>query len=213
MAWWIPPHKLHRMARIEGIAHLDSAREHGRGVLLLPAHCTTMELGGALLHRVIIPNIVYQRFSNPLIEELMRRYRGRGGAKLIENTRPLAAIRALRKNELVWYPSDQTYPPGNRVLAPFFGIPATTNTTPMRIVRMTGARVLPYFVVRRVDGSGYQVTIGAALQDFAIDDTVQDAMRLNRLVEQQIRMAPAQYFWIHRRFRAFGPGYPDYYAR
>ncbi len=212
MAWWKPLEALYRMLQIDGAGHLEAARRHGKGVLLLPTHCTTMELGGALLHRVAVPDIVYQRFSNSLIEELMCRYRGRGGARLIENTRPLAVIRTLQRNGIVWYPPDQTYPPKNRVLAPFFGIPAMTNTTPMRIVRLTGARVLPYFVVRAADGSGYRATIGPALDGFAAGDTVQDATRLNRFAEQQVNMAPAQYLWIHRRFRASGPGGMDFYA-
>jgi KDO2-lipid IV(A) lauroyltransferase len=213
MAWWKSADFLHRMVQIEGAGHLDAARRHGKGVLLLPTHCTTMELGGAFLHRFAVPDIVYQRFSNPLLEELMCRYRSRGGARLIESTRPRAVIRALRSNGLVWYPPDQTYPPKNRVLAPFCGVPAMTNTTPWRIVRLTGARVLPYFVVRLADGSGYRAAIGPALDDFAAGDTLRDAVRLNQLAEQQIRMAPAQYLWIHRRFRASGPDSPDYYAK
>lgn len=212
MAWWTPFPRLHRMARIEGTEHLDAARKLGRGVLLLPVHCTTMELAGALLHRVAVPCIVYEQFSNPLVEELMRRYRSRAGARLIRNTRPLAAVRALQANGVVWYPSDQTYPPKNRMLAPFFGVPALTNTTPMRIVKLTGASVLPYFVVRVADGSGYRVTFGPALEAFAVGDPILDATRLNRLVERQVCMAPAQYLWIHRRFRARGPEFPDCYA-
>ena len=212
LAWWAPRSRLRRLAHVDGMAHLDAALARGRGALLLPAHFTTMELGAALLHLFVVPEIVYQKFSNPLVEEVMRRRRGRGGALLIENTRPLMAVRGLRSNRLVWYPPDQTYPPKKRVLAPFFGIPAMTNTTPMRLAALTGAAVIPFFVSRLDDGSGYRLTIGPALEDFPGADPVEDATRLNRLIEQQVRKTPAQYLWIHRRFRAYTPDYPDYYS-
>ena len=38
-----------------------------------------------------------------------------------------------------------------------------------------------------------------------------DAVRINRLIEENIRLAPEQYFWIHKRFKARGEGYPDVY--
>lgn len=212
MAWWTPLERLYRMVRIEGASHVAAACAQGRGALLIPAHCTTMEIGGALLHRTVVPDIVYQRFSNLLIDEMMRRRRGRAGARLIVNSRPRAVIRALRENRIVWYPPDQTYPPKSSVLAPFFGIPALTNTTPARIAQMTGARVLPCFFERLADDSGYRIRLGPPLEDFAAGNPARDAAQLNELVERQVNMAPDQYLWIHRRFRGRGPGYPDCYA-
>lgn len=213
LAWWRPLPSLWPLARTEGLEHLERALARGRGVLLLPAHFTTMELGAALLHQHVVPDIVYRRFSQPAIDAVMRERRERGGARLIESREPRAAIRGLRANHVVWFPPDQVYPPKHRVLAPFCGVPAMTNTTPMRIARITGAAVLPFLVLRLPDGNGYLLRFGPPLDDFPGADPVADATRLNRIVEQQIRMAPEQYRWIHRRFRAYEPDYPDYYAR
>lgn len=213
LAWWRPLESLWPLARVDGLEHLERALARGRGVLLLPAHFTTMEIGAALLHQHVVPDIVYRRFSQPAIDAVMRARRARGGGRLIESREPRAVIRSLRANHVVWYPPDQIYPPKNRVLAPFCGVPAMTNTTPMRIARITGAAVLPFLALRLADGSGYRLLISPALEDFPSDDPVADATRLNQVVEQQIRAAPEQYRWIHRRFRAYTPDYPDYYAR
>ena len=34
----------------------------------------------------------------------------------------------------------------------------------------------------------------------------------NRMIEAQVRLAPEQYLWIHRRFKGLTENYPDYYA-
>jgi KDO2-lipid IV(A) lauroyltransferase len=38
-----------------------------------------------------------------------------------------------------------------------------------------------------------------------------DATRVNTLLEEQIRKAPEQYYWVHRRFKGRPEGYPDLY--
>ena len=76
---------------------------------------------------------------------------------------------------------------------------------------MTGAAVVPYFAKREADGS-YTLTIQPALENFPTDDASADAIRINRLIEANVRLAPEQYFWVHKRFKARGEGYPNVYA-
>ena len=92
-----------------------------------------------------------------------------------------------------------------------FGIPAATNTATSRITKMTRALVLPYFF-ERLPGGGYRGVIHPPLDDFPTDDPVADTERFNRIVEAEVRRIPAQYLWIHRRFKGLTPDYPDYYA-
>ena len=47
----------------------------------------------------------------------------------------------------------------------------------------------------------YIVTIRPALEDFPSDDELADATTINRVIEDGIRDALPQYFWIHRRFK------------
>jgi Kdo2-lipid IVA lauroyltransferase/acyltransferase len=92
-----------------------------------------------------------------------------------------------------------------------FGIPAATNTATSRIAKMTDALVLPYFF-ERLPGGGYRGHIHPPLVDFPTDDPVADTERFNRIVEAEVRRVPAQYLWIHRRFKGLTPDYPRYYA-
>jgi KDO2-lipid IV(A) lauroyltransferase len=93
-----------------------------------------------------------------------------------------------------------------------FGIPAATNTATSRIAGMTKALVLPYFF-ERLPGGGYKGTIHPPLADFPTDDAVADTERFNRIVEAEVRRMPAQYLWIHRRFKGLSADYPNYYAQ
>jgi KDO2-lipid IV(A) lauroyltransferase len=77
---------------------------------------------------------------------------------------------------------------------------------------MTDAVVLPYFVERLPDDEGYVVRIGAALEDFPSDDAVADTLRHHRLIEAEARRIPAQYLWLHKRFKGLSADYPDPYA-
>jgi KDO2-lipid IV(A) lauroyltransferase len=68
--------------------------------------------------------------------------------------------------------------------------------------------VVPYLPRRLPNGRGYHVTLLPALAGFPTEDAAADARRINGLLEQHIRQAPEQYYWVHRRFK----GRPDEYA-
>jgi KDO2-lipid IV(A) lauroyltransferase len=122
-------------------------------------------------------------------------------------------IRALKRNEAVWYAPDQSYRNKGAAMVKFFGIPAATTTATSRLARISGAAVLTYFPERLPGNAGYRVVIGPALEDFPGEDAVADAERFNRLLEAQIRRVPEQYLWLHRRFKGLSADYPDYYGR
>src|SRR5256886_8637501 len=46
LAWWLSPARLARIVHVEGAEHLRAAVARGRGVILLTAHFTPMEMAG-----------------------------------------------------------------------------------------------------------------------------------------------------------------------
>ena len=50
-----------------------------------------------------------------------------------------------------------------------------------------------------------------ALEDFPTQDETADTVRVMRHIEDAVRAAPEQYFWVHRKFKG-GRGQPDPYA-
>ena len=78
---------------------------------------------------------------------------------------------------------------------------------------MTGCSVLTMMPRYVPESRSYEVEISPPLEDFPGDDPVEDLARVNALLEQQVRKAPGQYWWIHRRFKTRPPGEPDFYGR
>jgi KDO2-lipid IV(A) lauroyltransferase len=66
--------------------------------------------------------------------------------------------------------------------------------------------------VRLPGRAGYRLEILPPLKDFPGSDPVADALRINRLLEERIRLCPEQYLWVHRRFKPAGDAGEDYYG-
>ena len=50
-------------------------------------------------------------------------------------------------------------------------------------------------------GQGYRVRFLPPWTDWPTDDPLADAARMNTFIEAQVRLHPAQYFWVHKRFK------------
>jgi KDO2-lipid IV(A) lauroyltransferase len=155
---------------------------------------------------------VFRPHENRWLDAIVTRRRGvfLGPAIARDNIREV--IRALRQREVVWFASDQNYGLKHSVFSPFFGIPAATNTALTRLVALTGAAVLP-FASRRLPDGTYDLVIHPPLENFPSLDAQDDMNRVNKLIETEVRLAPEQYWWIHRRFKDRPPGQKDVYAR
>jgi KDO2-lipid IV(A) lauroyltransferase len=212
MAWWAPEHRLHSLARVQGLEHLHNALRGGRGVILLSAHFTTLELGGRLLAMRVPFHVLYRQHKNPLFEYIMEERRRVHFERAIPRSDMRSLLLSLKNNMPVWYAPDQNYGREQSVFAPFFGIPAATITATARVARASGAAVVPFFPERLPDNGGYQLTLYPALSDFPSGNDSADARRINAVIERAIREMPAQYLWAHRRFKTRPPGQPDVYA-
>ncbi len=208
-AWWNDAARLPRY-RIEGREHLDRAVALGRGVIVLTAHVTTLEICGRIMTENFRFGCLYRDPNNPVVAAQMRRRRETGMAITVHFDDLKGLIRALRAGHPIWYAPDQGKRTRQSEILPFFGVPAITNTATSKLAEMTGAPVVPYFGRREPDGT-YTLTILPPLEDFPTADAAADAIRINRLIEDNVRRAPEQYFWVHRRFKARGPGYPEVY--
>jgi KDO2-lipid IV(A) lauroyltransferase len=213
MSWWSSDERIRSLGTLEGQEHLDAALARGKGVILLSAHFTTLEIGARSLTARGPTNVMYRPTSNPVLERFLSINRSRHAKRAIPRDDIRTLIAALKGNEAVWYAPDQAYRKKGAEMVPFFGIPAATNTATSRLARMTGAAVLPYFVERLPGSKGYRLTIMPALENFPSDNPAKDAERFNLLIEAHARRVPEQYLWIHRRFKGLSADYPNYYKK
>lgn len=194
-SWWGPPAQL--PLRISGQACLDAALARGRGVVLLGAHYTSLELGGRHFRALHAVDTLYRPHDNPLLDWMITRCRSRFCLP-IERRDFRQVQRSLRANHVVWCALDQDFGRSNAVFTPFFGQPAATLTMASRLARLNDSSVL--FLRHQREGAGYVLEL-TPLDNFPGTSPEADALRFNQLLEQAIRCHPEQYLWMHKRFK------------
>ena len=215
LAWWASDARIRRLGSVRGAEHLREVQGKGKGALLLTGHFTTLELGGRILaaHGVEF-HAMYRPYENPVMNFLMHRWREqRARLPAVPREELRTLVKTLRAGAAVWYAPDQALDSRISVYVPFFGKPVATIVATSKLAAMGRAAVVPYFPAYLGRGR-YEVVVQAALEGFPGEDETADAARVNRVLEDGIRAhAPAEYFWVHRRFKQVPPGTPDPYAR
>lgn len=203
LSWWGNLERLNRQTTIEGMEHLQAALQHG-GVILLSAHFTSLELGGRLLAQYFPLHVIYRPHQNTLIEWRTTQLRAQRYGKAIPRDNIREMIRSLQHGFAVWYAQDQNFNRKNGIFAPFFGIPAATNTATSRLAALGKAQVVPFFTMRTEQG--YLLRCLPALENFPSESILTDTTLVNQLIEEQVREFPAQYLWTHRRYKDMPEG-------
>ena len=212
LAWWGTPEKLAPLIHIEGLEHIEQARQHGTGIILLGAHYTTIEMGGRIAAQYIPDHTpTYKRARNPLFEAVMTSARNKHHHDTIRSLNMRKVIQKLKQQNVIWYAPDQDFGTKSSVFAPFMGIQAATLTLTSRLAKTTNAPVLPWYCERLPNYQGYKLTIGPALENFPTGSNVLDATLTNEAIEHHVKHVPEQYLWGHRRFKTRPPGEPHVY--
>lgn len=199
--------------RIEGMEHLQAAEADGRPVILLCGHFMAVELAARLVGWQLHIGVIYKPMTKrPVFDRALLRGRSRTLAAVLPRDDIRNIVRTLKAGVPLWYAGDQDYGRRHSVFAPFFGVPAATITALTRLSRMSNARVVPLYFHAVPEDNSYRVVFEPALEDFPSGDEVEDATRMNRILERAVLAHPAQYLWIHRRFKRQPDRDTDLYA-
>ncbi|PTQ90023.1 LpxL/LpxP family Kdo(2)-lipid IV(A) lauroyl/palmitoleoyl acyltransferase [Agitococcus lubricus] len=200
-AWFKPKTYYHRKVTIEGLHLLQAAQAEGKGVLLLGAHYSFVDLCGLLAIIFFQVDTVYRPQNNKALEYFIVKRRLRIYDYQIDHDNMRLLIKALKENHVVWYTPDQDFGLKQGVFAPFFGIQAATLTAPRRLQKINDSVVMFIHFRRHPTLEQYEILITPPLADYPTDDVVADATRVNQQLETLIRRSPTQYMWFHRRFK------------
>ena len=214
LLWYAPGARLRRLIRVDGDVHL--AERSDKAVMWLAPHFMGLDVAGAsvLLFQKRKAISIYQRQSDPVLDRALRRGRLRfGNAEIFpRDDAGRALVRAIRRGDGFFNLPDMDFGTRDAAFVPFFGVEATTLLAPSRMARALGMIVQPVVAEILPGGDGYRVRFEAPWHDFPSDDAVADAARMNRWIESEIRRNPAQYLWVHRRFKTRPPGEPSLYG-
>lgn len=209
--WGMGPARFKRLYRTEGLENLLDAEEAGKGVLLITAHMTCMEVGGRMSCEQAPTAGVYRPLKNEVIEWYQNRGRLAYAQGMISKRDMRSIIRYLRKGGVLWYAPDQDFGPDRSVFAPFFGIQTATLEATYKLLRMTGCPLVPMFPEYDERSRSYVMRVLPAVEGLPSDDAAADLARINAAMEAHVRRAPEQYWWIHRRFKTRPEGEAPFY--
>ena len=197
-------------ASVEGLEHLERCKAEGRGVLLVGAHFSHLELSSRLVSQHISITGMYRVMDNDVLDWFTLKQRLGYGDGMFTKEELRATVKYLKRGGTVWYAPDQDMRGKDSVFVPFFGIQASTITATHHLARLSGAAVIPFFH-KRLEGGGYALRLEAPLDNFPTDDAIADTARINTCIERMVREAPSQYLWVHKRFKTRPPGAPSVY--
>jgi KDO2-lipid IV(A) lauroyltransferase len=206
-AIWLRPYaSVLRLVRdIRGWEHLDAAHAAGRGIILMSPHIGCFEII-SLYYASLHPfTAMYKPPRKATLGTLMRMGRERGQATLVPTdlSGVRAQLAALKRREAIGILPDQVATGGDGVWAPFFGRPAYTPTLAASLQRKTGADVFFIAAERLAWGRGFRLHV-LPLGDPLPEDKALAAARINRGVEEIVRLFPAQYMWSYNRYKKPG---------
>ena len=192
-----------------GLDRLEAAQARGKGILLIGAHYSTLDFGANLLSLFHPFAVTYRPHRNALFDAFMLRGRLSNCNGVFDRNDIRGAFRHLKQGKTLWYAPDQDYGPDHAVYAPFFGKPAATITAGSRFAAVNDSPVFLVRQHRKGKSPQYEIEFTPFPDTFPGADDVADAMLVNQMVEQAIRQYPAQYLWMHKRFKTQPGGKPE----
>lgn len=213
--WWASEARLRRLIRIEGDVGL-AERTPGRFMWIVP-HFLALETAGLATQLAQKRQVTafYMRQSNAVFDAAMRAGRLRFGQGTVHtrHDNALRLLRDIRQGHAFFNLPDMDFGLKDADFIDFFGIPAATLLAPARMARSLGMTVQPVVAEMLPGGQGYRVCFLPAWDDFpGEDDDHAATRRLNAWIEERIRACPAQYLWVHKRFKTRPPGQPPFYG-
>jgi KDO2-lipid IV(A) lauroyltransferase len=205
--------RLKRLIEVEGDVTL--AERSARPVMWLVPHFVALDVAGVatqLFQKQQVATI-YQAQSNAVMDAAIRRARLRFDQGDVfartDSARPL--VRAIRRGWAFFNLPDMDFGLRDAAFVPFFGVQAATLLAPSRMARALGMVVQPVVAEMLPGAAGYRVRFLEPWTDFPSDDALADSAAMNRWIESEIRRNPAQYLWVHKRFKTRPPGEPGVY--
>lgn len=211
--WFGSQQRIRRMVELRGLEHLQAAGD--RPVIVLVPHFLGLDAGGMrlVLERRLVS--MYANQSNPVLNAWILRGRTRFNDPVVvprqEGMRTL--VKWLKRGLPLYFLPDMDFGPRDAIFVPFFGVPAATVTSVVRLSRALNAVVVP--LVTEMTPSGYVARLYPGWQhpdDDATETLAQGVEKMNRFIEARILEHPEQYLWTHRRFKTRPPGAAPVYG-
>lgn len=193
---------------VHGLENFQHAKEKGNGVLCVSGHCGNWELISLSFKRHLNENVsaIARMQNNPYLNTIVEKMRMGYGNRVIYSKAALRPILSVIKSKgVIGMLIDQAVFEENGALIEFLGRKAWANKAPAVMARKTGAPIVPVLGYR--EGNRHVLTFHPEYQlcgDHTEDGIQQDIQALSRYLEDFVCAHPADWYWVHRRWKRAG---------
>ncbi len=203
ICWYGSRERISRLVSYENKHYLDEALAQGKYIILLYPHFTAFEMGGYKINQDVPFVSMYSHQKNKVIDEKIFHYRHRyNNVHLVSRQEGFRSlIKTIKKHPeapLVYLP-DQDFGGKDSIFIKFFGMTTATIPGLSKLARLVNAVVIPLVSVRV--GNRFKLVFSPPWENFPTQDEQHDTQRMNDFIEEQVRIYPEQYFWLHKRFK------------
>ncbi len=196
-----------RCAPIERLDRIKTNIAKGKGVVLAINHIGNWELYAQLIFQVPEARFgtVYQALRNKQLDELVNGDRRRLGVATFDRKRGFnAAIALLREPGIVGVLVDQNAGDGG-MWTPFFNRLSSTSPLAAALAMRTDSVVIPV-AIYTTGFAKWRVVLSEEIP-WSADRPEQLTADINVALEKQIRESPADWFWVHNRWKMPWPNF------
>jgi Kdo2-lipid IVA lauroyltransferase/acyltransferase len=207
--WHASPRVLRQRLRL---SDPQGVLAHDGPTVLFAPHFVGLDAGWTCLAlQPLKLSTIYTQQSNLAVDDWVKQGRARlGQVSLFRREDGVKGLlKGLRTGQWLYLLPDMNFGTEESVFVPFYGVPAATVPSLSRFASLAGARVVP--VVTTMTGIGYEVRVLPAWDDVPSGDATADTALMNLRLQDWIDQHPAQYFWVHQRFKSRPPGEPSVY--
>ncbi|MFI4869114.1 MAG: lysophospholipid acyltransferase family protein [Steroidobacterales bacterium] len=194
--------------QLQNVERVTAETQAGRSVLLLGAHQCNWEwaLQATVLYLGVPIEAAYKPLHAAGFDRELRKLRCRYGAHLIAAKKLVREVvrRRGQLHAVALHADQMPASSGRRLWLSFLGRDTAFYPGPAEIARMTGYAA--FFVsMRRVSRGQYQLDLLPICAAGERPDPAVFTARYAGLVEAMIRASPADWTWVHRRWKAAPP--------
>jgi heptosyltransferase-2 len=197
--------ELQKVVTVEGLETMREGNINHGGFVMVISHLGSWEMFAQLSPIVFGCKVgtIFQALGNQYIDAEVRRDRARLGLELFERKEGFVkACQFMREGGAVGVLVDQ-HAGDAGLWCPFFSRLASTSTLAATLALRTDAWLVPAAVY--TDGVGrWRCVIRGQMKPHRQDgNTI--TLRINEMLEEQIRRAPEEWFWVHNRWKTPKP--------
>jgi KDO2-lipid IV(A) lauroyltransferase len=196
---------LEKILTIHGYENFEREQAKGKGVIFLTCHLGAFDLQITVMSlKGLKPLIIGTPLKNKYLSKLLWKQRNAHGAIAVERGKEMfRLIKALKSGGSLAILIDQDTKVKSRFVN-FFGMPAATPVGAAIFAMKTGASVVPTFVYLGDDNRQHMHFLPAIETILTGDeeiDMITNTQRYSDFIEDQIRKHPAQWVWMHKRWK------------